>query len=92
MWIDNKFMTEPELQVHIKRAKEEAFRDGYLKAVDTMAQETAKEMSVLEAERDAYKQELIKALQELSRYEETATYSVHLRLEDLIGDKHNNIC
>lgn len=59
MWIDGEFMTEPEIVVHIKQAKEEAFREGYLKAVDTMAQETAKEMSALEAERDAYKQELI---------------------------------
>ena len=58
MWIDNKFMTEPELQTHIKQVKEEAFREGYLKAVDTIAQETAKEMSDLEKQRDAYKKEL----------------------------------
>ena len=63
MWIDNKFMFEPELQAHIKQSKEEAFREGYLKAVDTMAQETAKEMSELEKERDAYRRELIETMQ-----------------------------
>ena len=63
MWIDGKFMTEPEIQTYIKQVKEEAFREGYLKAVDTMAQETAKEMSELEAERDAYRRELIETLQ-----------------------------
>lgn len=62
MWIDGKFMTEPEIQAYIKQIKEEAFREGYLKAVDTMAQETAKEMSKLEAERNAYKRELIETL------------------------------
>lgn len=62
MWIDGKFMTEPEIMAYIKQAKEEAFREGYLKAVDTMAQETAKEMSKLEAERNAYKRELIETL------------------------------
>lgn len=62
MWIDGKFMTEPEIVAFIKQAKEEAFREGYLKAVDTMAQETAKEMSELEAERNAYKKELIETL------------------------------
>lgn len=58
MWIDGKFMTEPEIQVYIQQVKEGAFREGYLKAVDTMAQETAKEMSDLEKQRDAYKKEL----------------------------------
>ena len=62
MWIDGKFMTEPEIVAFIKQAKEEAFREGYLKAVDTMARETAKEMSELEAERNAYKKELIETL------------------------------
>lgn len=92
MWIDGKFMSEPEILAYIKQVKEDSFREGYIKAINTMAEEMADEMTILEKERDAYKQELIKALQELSRYEETATYSVHLRLEDLIGDKHNNIC
>lgn len=63
MWIDGKFMTEPEIMAYIKQVKEEAFREGYLKAVDTMAQETAKEMSELEMERDAYRRELIETLQ-----------------------------
>ena len=62
MWINDKFMSEPELQAYIKQVKEEAFREGYLKAVDTMAQETAKEMSELEAERNAYRKELIETL------------------------------
>ena len=60
MWIDGKFMTEPEIMAYIKQVKEDAFREGYLKAVDTMAQETAKEMSDLEKQRDAYKKELMR--------------------------------
>ena len=92
MWIDGKFMTEPELQVHINKAKEEAFREGYLKAVDTMAQETAKEMSDLEKQRDAYKKELIEALQALSDSDTKFAYSAHLRLEELTGKSHKNIC
>ncbi len=92
MWIDDKFMTEPELQVHIKQAKEEAFREGYLKAVDTMAKETAKEMSDLEKQRNAYKKELIKVLQTLSDSDTKFAYSAHLRLEELTGKSHTNIC
>lgn len=92
MWIDSKFMTESEIVAHIKQAKEEAFREGYLKAVDTMAQETAREMSDLEAERDAYKKELIETLQTLSDSDTQFAYSAHLRLEELIGKPHVNIC
>ena len=92
MWIDGKFMTEPELQVHIQQIKEEAFRGGYLKAVDTMAQETAKEMSDLEKQRDAYKKELFEVLQTLSDSDTKFAYSAHLRLEELIGKLHTNIC
>lgn len=92
MWIDDKFMAEPELLAHIQQAKEEAFRDGYLKAVDTMAQETAKEMSDLEKQRDAYKKELIEALQILSDSDTKFAYSAHLRLEELTGKSHTNIC
>lgn len=62
MWIDGKFMTEPEIQAYIKQTKEDAFREGYLTTVDTMAQETAKKMSNLEKQRDAYKKELIDTL------------------------------
>ena len=62
MWIEGKYMTETEIVAFIKQAKEEAFREGYLKAVDTMARETAKEMSELEAERNAYRKELIETL------------------------------
>lgn len=92
MWIAGKFMTEPELQAHIQQAKEEAFQEGYLKAVDTMAQETAKEMSDLEAERDAYKKELIETLQTLSDSDTQFAYSAHLRLEELTGRPHVNMC
>ena len=92
MWIDGKFMTEPELQVHIKQVKEGAFREGYLQAVDTMAQETAKEMSDLEKWRDAYREELIKVLQTLSDSDTKFAYSAHLRLEELMGKSHINIC
>lgn len=92
MWIDDKYLTEPELQVHIKQAKEDAFHEGYLKAVDTMAQETAKEMSDLEKQRDAYREELIKVLQTLSDSDTKFAYSAHLRLEELIGRPRVNIC
>ena len=92
MWINDKFMSEPELQAHIKQAKEEAFREGYLKAVDTMAQETAKEMSALEAERDAYKRELILWLGKIGECDVPLAFPAHLRLEELIGRPHVNIC
>ena len=92
MWIDGKFMTEPEIVVFIKQAKEEAFREGYLKAVDTMAQETAKEMSVLEAERDAYKKELVLWLGKIGECNVPLAFPAHLRLEELIGRPHVNIC
>lgn len=92
MWIGGKFMTEPEIMAYIKQVKEEAFREGYLKAVDTMAQETAREMSDLEKQRNAYKKELIKILQTLSGSDTKFAYSAHLRLEELIGKPHTNIC
>jgi hypothetical protein len=92
MWIDGIFMTDSEIMSYIKQVKEESFRDGYLKAVDTMAQETAKEMSDLEKQRDAYKKELIEALQTLFKGDTQFAYSAHLRLEELIGKSHTNIC
>lgn len=92
MWIDGKFMTEPEIVAHIKQEKEEAFHEGYLKAVDTMAQETAKEMSDLEKQCDAYRKELIKVLQTLSDSDTKFAFPAHLRLEELIGRPHVNIC
>lgn len=92
MWINGKFMSEPELQAHIKQAKEEAFREGYLKAVDTMAQETAKEMSALEAERDAYKNELVLWLGKIGECDVPLAFPAHLRLEELIGRPRVNIC
>jgi hypothetical protein len=92
MWIDGKFVSEPELQAHIKQAKVDAFREGYLKAVDTMAQETAKEMSELEAERDAYKRELILWLGKIGECDVPLAFPAHLRLEELIGRPHVNIC
>ena len=92
MWINDKFMSEPELQAHIKQAKEEAFREGYLKAVDTMAQETAKELSVLEAERDAYKNELVLWLSKIGKCDVPLAFPAHLRLEELIGKSHVNVC
>ena len=92
MWIDGKFMTEPEIQAYIKQVKEDAFREGYLKGVDTMAQETAKEMSDLEAERNAYKKELVKIMQALSDSDTKFAYSAHLRLGELMGKPRINIC
>lgn len=92
MWINDKFMTDSEIMSYIKQVKEEAFREGYLKAVDTMAQETAKEMSDLEKQRDAYKKELIETLQTLSDSDTQFAYSAHLRLEELTDKSHTNIC
>lgn len=92
MWIGNKFMSEPELQAHINKAKEEVFREGYLKAVDTMAQETAKEMSDLEKQRDAYKNELVLWLGKIGECDVPLAFPAHLRLEELTGKSHTNIC
>ena len=92
MWIDGIFMTDSEIMSYIKQAKEEAFREGYLKAVDTMAQETAKEMSDLEKQRDAYKRELIETLKTLSDSDTKFAYSAYLRLEELTGKSRTNIC
>ena len=92
MWINDKFMSEPELLAHIQQEKEEAFRDGYLKAVDTMAQETAKEMSDLEKQRDAYKNELVLWLGKIGKCDVSLAFPAHLRLEELIGRPHVNIC
>ena len=92
MWIDGKFMTEPELQAHIKQVKEEAFREGYLKAVDTMAQETATKMQDMEKTGGAYRKELIETLQTLSGGDTKFAYSAHLRLEELTSKSHTNIC
>ena len=92
MWIDGKFVSEPEIRAYLDKLKEDSFREGYLKAVDTMAQETAKEMSVLEKERDAYKKELIETLKTLSDSDTKLAYSAHLRLEELTGKSRTNIC
>lgn len=92
MWINDKFMSEPEIRAYLDKLKEDSFREGYLKAVDTMAQETAKEMSELEKQRDAYKEELIETLKTLSDSDTKFAYSAHLRLEELIGKSRTNIC
>lgn len=92
MWINGKFMSEPEIMAYLDKLKEDSFREGYLKAVDTMAQETAKEMSDLEKQRDAYKKELIETLKTLSDSDTKLAYSAHLRLEELTGKSCTNIC
>lgn len=92
MWIDDKFMTDSEIMSYIKQVKEEAFREGYLKAVDTMAQETAKEMSDLEKQRDAYKRELVLWLGKIGECDVPLAFPAHLRLEELIGRPHINVC
>ena len=46
----------------------------------------------LQRERDAYKKELIETLQTLSDSDTQFAYSAHLRLEELIGKSHTNIC
>lgn len=81
----------------MKVTLKETFREGYLKGVDTMMQETTKEMSELEKQRDAYKQELFEVLQTLSDSDTQFAYSAHLRLEELLseelsGESHVNIC
>lgn len=92
MWINGKFMSEPEIRAYLDKLKEDSFREGYLKAVDTMAQETAKEMSALEAERDAYKNELVLWLGKIGECDVPLAFPAHLRLEELIGRPHVNIC
>ena len=92
MWIDGIFMTDSEIMSCIKQVKEEAFREGYLKAVDTMAQETAKEMSDLEKQRDAYKKELVLRLGKIGECDVPLAFPAHLRLEELIGRPRVNIC
>lgn len=62
MWIDGKFMTETEISAYIKQVKQDAYREGYLKGVDTISKELSAEMSQLDREKNAYKQELIDIL------------------------------
>lgn len=85
-------MTDSEIMSYIKQVKEKAFREGYLKAVDTMAQETAKEMSDLEKQRDAYKNELVLWLGKIGECNVSLAFPAHLRLEELIGRPHVNVC
>ena len=92
MWINGKFMSEPEIRAYLDKLKENAFREGYLKAVDTMANETAKEMFELEKQRDAYKKELVLWLGKIGACDVPLSFPAHLRLEELIGKSHVNIC
>lgn len=92
MWIDGKFMSEPEIVAYIKQVKEEVFRKGYLEAIDIMAQEVEKEMSDLEKQRDAYKNELVFWLGKIGECDVPLTFPAHLRLEELMGKSHTNIC
>lgn len=62
MWIDGKFMSESEISACIKQVKQDAYREGYLKGVDTISKELSAEMSQLDREKNAYKQELIDIL------------------------------
>ena len=92
MWINGKFMSEPEIRAYLAKLREDSFREGYLKAVDTMAQETAKEMSDLEKQRDAYKNELVLWLGKIGECDIPLAFPAHLCLEELIGKSHVNIC
>lgn len=62
MWIDGKFMSETEISAHIKQIKQDSYKEGYLKGVDTISKELSAEMSQLDREKNAYKQELIDIL------------------------------
>ena len=59
MWIDGKFMSESEISAYIKQIKQDSYKEGYLKGVDTISKELSAEMSQLDREKNAYKQELI---------------------------------
>lgn len=62
MWIDGKYMSETEISAYIKQVKQDAYREGYLKGVDTISKKLSAEMSQLDREKNAYKQELIDTL------------------------------
>lgn len=62
MWIDGKFMSESEISAYIKQVKQDSYKEGYLKGVDTISKELAAEMAQVVKERNAYKRELIETL------------------------------
>ena len=37
MWINGKYMTEPEIQAYIKAEQEKAYRDGYMNGMDALS-------------------------------------------------------
>ena len=85
MWIDGKLMTTPEIVAYIKQIKEDAFQNSNLRVVTSMELEKAKEVSALESERDAYKNELILWLGKIGECNVPLAFLAHLRLEELIG-------
>ncbi len=62
MWIDGEFMSETEILAYIKQVKQDAYKEGYLKGVNTISKELSAEMPQLDREKNAYKQELIDTL------------------------------
>lgn len=66
MWINSKFMSETEISAYIKQVKQDAYREGYLRGVNTISKELSAEMSRLDREKNAYKQELIDTLRRVT--------------------------
>lgn len=66
MWINGKFMSETEILAYIKQVKQDSYKEGYLKGVNTISKELSAEMSQLDRDKNAYKQELINTLQKVT--------------------------
>lgn len=62
MWINGKYMTEPEIQAYIKAEQEKAYRDGYMNGIDALSREVLPELTGLEETLNLVKAELIDTL------------------------------
>ena len=62
MWSENVWLEECELPAYLKTEREKAYREGYLKAVDTLSAEFATEVADLQKELAAVQAELIETL------------------------------
>lgn len=62
MWSENIWLEECELPAYLQKEREKAYREGYLKAVDTLSAEFATEVADLQKELAAVRAELIETL------------------------------
>lgn len=58
MWSENIWLEECEVPAYVKEEREKAYREGYLKAIETMSVE----MNELHRQCNAYRKELIDTL------------------------------